>query len=87
MLNSADVLYLLGLDMDPSTIHRQLRGLEVTSIDSKYHKNCKVNQKVVDAHDLDPEYPHMGTCQVDEGKYMILTSYHRLACFSMYPCF
>jgi len=40
MLNLADSLYLLGLKMDPSKIHRQMRNLVVTRIDSKFEQNC-----------------------------------------------
>ncbi|XP_063680793.1 uncharacterized protein LOC134816032 [Bolinopsis microptera] len=44
MLNLADSLYLIGLNMDPSKIHSQLKDLRVESIDSMFHRSCNHNQ-------------------------------------------
>ena len=45
MLNRADSLYLIGLNMDPSKIHSQLKNLRVESIDSFFHRSCTQHQK------------------------------------------
>ncbi|XP_063686827.1 uncharacterized protein LOC134820387 [Bolinopsis microptera] len=44
MLNVADSLYLIGLNMDPSNIHRQLKDLQVATIDSSLYFSCDGKQ-------------------------------------------
>ena len=64
MLNMADSLYLLKLDMDPSEIHKKMRNLRINEIDSTYHQNCGMGEK----HSDKPDIGNMYFCVTDEGK-------------------
>lgn len=62
MLNIADSLYLLNLDMDPSEIHKKMRHLRINDIDSTYHQNCLVDQM----HSDEPDMANMFFCKQND---------------------
>lgn len=64
MLNIADSLYLLNLDMDPSEIHKKMRHLRINDIDSTYHQNCLVDQM----HSDEPDMANMFFCKQNDGE-------------------
>ena len=64
MLNMADSLYLLNLDMDPTDIHKKMRNLRINEIDSTYHQNCVKGKK----HSDTPDIGNMYFCVDDDGK-------------------
>ena len=53
MLNLADSLYLIGLNMDPSKIHHQLKDHRVETIDSSLHFSCNGAQANDDGSKLE----------------------------------
>lgn len=67
MLNVADSFYLLGLNMDPTEIHRRMRNVKVMKVDSHYMENCEANAMPYEADSKSK--PNMMFCEMDACKY------------------